>query len=102
MFQPIDPPEAGDLVRITVDDVPRSVRAGIPLALALLEAQVVPIRHSPVSGAPRAPLCLMGTCFECMVQLDGQPNVRSCMVATRAGMQVRLQHGAPAAAEVSQ
>jgi predicted molibdopterin-dependent oxidoreductase YjgC len=38
----------------------------------------------------------MGTCFECLVQVDGQPNVQACMVAVRAGMQVRRARGARA------
>jgi hypothetical protein len=31
-------------------------------------------RRSPVSGLPRAPLCMMGVCFECLVEVDGQSN----------------------------
>jgi aerobic-type carbon monoxide dehydrogenase small subunit (CoxS/CutS family) len=51
-------------------------------------------RETPVSGAPRAPLCLMGSCFDCLVQVDGQANVQACMVRVKDGMQVQLQHGA--------
>ena len=43
---------------------------------------------------PRAPLCLMGVCFDCLVEVDGRQNVQSCMVEVRDGMQVRLPHGA--------
>ena len=38
----------------------------------------------------------MGSCFECLVQIDGQPNQQACMVPVRDGMQVQLQHGARA------
>jgi len=36
----------------------------------------------------------MGSCFDCLVQVDGQANVQACMVRVKHGMQVRLQHGA--------
>jgi len=66
------------------------------LALALMEAGVTPIRYSAVSGEPRAPLCLMGVCFDCLVQVDGRANVQACMVRVSPGMRVVLQHGARA------
>jgi predicted molibdopterin-dependent oxidoreductase YjgC len=69
-------------------------RQGETLAMALLSAGVVPFRHTPVSGQARAPLCLMGVCFDCLVEVDGAQNQQSCMVQVRAGMQVRLPKGA--------
>ena len=93
MFQPIDGTPT-TLATITVDGQRCDVRHGVPLALALLEAGVAATRLTPVSGAPRAPLCLMGVCFECVVHLDGVANVQSCMVVTQDGMQVRLPKGA--------
>ena len=39
-------------------------------------------------------MCLMGVCFDCLVEVDGRPNVQACMVTVREGMRVRLQHGA--------
>ena len=81
-------------VTIQVDGRPVSVREGLPLALALMEAGIVPLRRSPISGAPRSPLCLMGVCFECLVEVDGRPNVQSCMVEVADGMNVHLLNGA--------
>ncbi len=79
---------------IEVDQRTIDARAGEPLAAALLRGGVVPLRHSAVSQQARAPLCMMGVCFECLVELDGVPNVQSCMTPVREGMRVRLQHGA--------
>jgi predicted molibdopterin-dependent oxidoreductase YjgC len=81
---------------VWVDGCAVQARAGEPLAAALLRAAVVPMRHSVVSGSPRAPLCMMGVCFECLVELDGVPNVQACMTPVVDGMRVRLQHGARA------
>ena len=81
-------------VEIFVEGQRVPAREGETLAAALLNAGVVPFRHTPVSGQPRAPLCLMGVCFDCLVEVDGVQNVQSCMVQVRAGMQVRLPEGA--------
>ncbi|MGI9373089.1 MAG: (2Fe-2S)-binding protein [Hyphomicrobiales bacterium] len=60
---------------------------GENLAGALLAANVSSTRASPVSGAPRAPFCMMGTCFECLVEIDGR-QVQACMTQLEAGMVV--------------
>ena len=86
--------EQRPVVEIVVEGRRVSAREGDTLAAALLNADVVPFRRTPSSGQPRAPLCLMGVCFDCLVEVDGGQNVQSCMVQVRAGMQVRLPNGA--------
>jgi len=81
-------------IEISVNGQGVQAREGETLAAALLNAGVVPFRRTPVSGKPRAPLCLMGVCFDCLVEVDGAQNVQSCMVQVHAGMQVRLPEGA--------
>ena len=88
--------ETGDQVRITVDGRLCQVPAGASVAAALLAAGVTRTRSTPVSGAPRAPYCMMGVCFECLVEIDGRPNRQACLCAVEAGMQVRTQQGARA------
>jgi predicted molibdopterin-dependent oxidoreductase YjgC len=94
MFRRIEGAAAGRQATIEVDGRCVAAHEGASLALTLMQAGAMPMRHTAVSGAPRAPLCLMGVCFECLVQVDNQPNVQACMVVVRDGMQVRLQHGA--------
>lgn len=96
MFKPITLPLAQQpaQVQIWVDGKSISARAGETLATALLTHADQPLRHCAVSGSPRMPFCLMGACFECLVEVDGQPNVQACMVQVRTGMQVRRMHGA--------
>lgn len=98
MFRTMELPEGERAreVEIKVEGQRITAREGDTLAAALLAAGVVPFRHTAVSGAPRAPLCLMGVCFECLVEVDGVPNVQSCMVSVQVGMTVRLQDGARA------
>jgi D-hydroxyproline dehydrogenase subunit gamma len=35
--------------------------------------------------------CGIGTCFECVVFVDGIPGVRACMTSVRGGMEVRTR-----------
>jgi predicted molibdopterin-dependent oxidoreductase YjgC len=96
MFREVDASRLDEApaCQIEVDGHKVAAREGEPLAAALLKAAVTPMRHSVVSGAPRAPYCMMGVCFECLVEVDGVPNVQACMTSVREGMTVRRQHGA--------
>jgi D-hydroxyproline dehydrogenase subunit gamma len=71
--------------RITVDGAALEVEAGATVAAALLNAGVTAFRRS-VTGQPRAPLCGMGSCFECRVTVDGVEHRRACMTAVSDGM----------------
>lgn len=94
MFRRIDGLAERPAVAIEVEGRRISAREGDTLALALLAGGVRSFRETPVSGAPRAPLCLMGVCFDCLVEVDGVANLQACMLPVRQGMRVRLQHGA--------
>ena len=85
--------EAGTPVAITVDGKPISARAGDTVAAALIAAGIDHCRTTPVSGAPRAPYCLMGVCFECLVMVDGVGSRQGCLVPVREGMAVETQTG---------
>lgn len=93
MFKRLATTEARSVV-IEVDGRPVPARDGDSVAAALLIAGYVPLRHTPLSGAPRTPVCMMGVCFECLVQIDDQPNMQACMVPVRDGMRIRTQHAA--------
>ncbi|WP_225972944.1 (2Fe-2S)-binding protein [Paracoccus jeotgali] len=69
-------------------------RPGESVAAALLGRDSAATRTTPVSGAGRTPFCMMGVCFDCLVTIDGLPNVQACMVEAREGMVIRRQHGA--------
>ena len=94
MFKSIEGGVTARVLKIEVDGKTVQAREGLTVALALLEAGFHTMRHTPISGQPRSALCLMGVCFDCLVQVDAQPNVQSCMVTVRDGMRIRLQHGA--------
>jgi predicted molibdopterin-dependent oxidoreductase YjgC len=91
-FRPLHEPD-GDTVRFTWEGETIRAATGISLAAALLQAGAVAFRESPVSGAPRAPFCMMGSCFECLVEVDGQRGVQACMTEISEGMHVRRLRG---------
>lgn len=68
--------------------------AGDSVAATLLAAGVDSFRAHPVDDCARAPYCMMGVCFECLVEIDGRQNIQSCLVSARSGMVVRRQGGA--------
>jgi len=94
MFKLIDQTAPRRVITLRLEGREIHASQGDTVAMALLLAGVTPFRRTPVSGAPRAPLCLMGVCFDCLVDVDGHRNVQSCMVEVREGMSVTLPMGA--------
>lgn len=86
--------DAGPGVTIHFDGRSVSAREGDSVAAALLAAGHWVLRTTPVGGAARGPYCMMGVCFDCLVEIDGRPNVQACMTPVRDGMQVRAMRGA--------
>jgi D-hydroxyproline dehydrogenase subunit gamma len=84
--------QRGLAVRLWVDDREVLAYAGESLAAALLAGGTRGLRHT-LRGAPRGYFCGMGVCHDCLVTVDGIPNVRACMTPVRDGLQVRLQRG---------
>lgn len=74
-------------MRIRVDGIEREVAEGTSLAAALMNFGVLGFRKS-VSGEAREPVCGMGVCHECRATVDGEPDVRTCMILCRDGMEV--------------
>lgn len=81
-------------VTVFVEDAPVEVDRHDSAAAAVLAAGMLPSRTTPTSEAPRAPYCLMGVCFECLIEIDGAPNQQGCMIPVRDGMRIRRQCGA--------
>ncbi len=80
-------------IKLTVDGREIEAMQGDSVAAALLAAGVGYTRLTPVAGTPRAPYCMMGVCFDCLVTIDGVGNRRGCMVPVRDGMRIETQRG---------
>lgn len=96
MFQRINPASA--TLRLTFEGKEIAAAEGETVAAALLAAEITSTRDTPVRGAPRAPFCMMGVCFDCLVEIDGVPNRQACMTLVRDGMVITRQRGARAMA----
>jgi len=86
--------EKGARVALVIEGVPVAAREGDTVAAAMLAAGMFSSRDTPVSGTPRGPFCMMGACFDCLVEIDGEPNRQACMTAVAEGMEVRRMQGA--------
>ncbi len=88
-------------VTISVDGRPLAVPVGHTVAAALLAAGQRTWRDTR-SGAPRGLFCGIGVCFDCLIVVNGLPDVRACQRVVADGDDVRTQrgsclpHGAPA------
>lgn len=71
-----------------------SVPSGHSVAAAAAISGICHCRTTALSGERRAPYCMMGVCFECLMEIDGIPNQQACLIQVREGMQVRRQNGA--------
>ncbi len=95
MFRRLHEADGGEgAVTLYVEGEAVKASAGDTVAAAVLAAGLGHVRTMPGSGAPRGPYCLMGVCFDCLMEIDGVPNRQACMVTVTEGMRVRRQDGA--------
>lgn len=104
------PPENSDYLRVTAHPVlgplepaptltflfegrPIAARAGEPIAAALIAAGISAFRTTAKDAEPRGIFCGIGRCTDCMMVVDGAPNVRACVTPVAEGMRVERQHG---------
>jgi predicted molibdopterin-dependent oxidoreductase YjgC len=80
-------------IEIVLDGDAVSVPRGASVAAAMLQLDALPTGQTPISASARAPYCLMGVCFQCLMEIDGIANQRACVVEVQPGMQVRRQSG---------
>lgn len=77
-----------DAITLTVGGEQVQAYAGESVATALMAAGFEAMR-TDTAGAPRAPYCNMGVCFDCLVVVEGT-SVRACMTTVVAGMNIDL------------
>lgn len=87
------PVERGRPVTIVVDGSALTAWEGESIAAALVAAGRRTSRSSPRRSEPRGYFCGMGVCHDCLMVVDGLPNVRTCMTTVRDGLRVETQRG---------
>ncbi len=95
------PLDGARTIRFTFDGRELEVAPGTTVAGALLASDVRTWRRSRRAGAARGLFCGIGTCFDCLVDVNDEVAVRACVRTLRDGDAVRtsasLGRVAPAA-----
>ena len=84
-------PSKGSRVVFTYDGVEMEGYEGESIAMALKAAGVEVHRFTAKRHEPRGIFCAISRCTDCVMVVDGKPNVRTCMTPLVAGMDVRTQ-----------
>ncbi len=84
---------AGRQVSITVDGRVIQAVEGEPIAAALLAAGIKQFRTTSRNQDSRGVFCAIGRCTDCVMEVNGRPNVRTCVTPVEEGMAVRTQVG---------
>ena len=81
----------GREVEFLLDGDPVRAFEGETVAAALLAIGERVLRSTGRTGEPRGLYCGIGICFDCVMTIDGQPNIRTFQTPVRAGMRVDVQ-----------
>ena len=85
--------QKGPLVTFTLDGKEMKGYEGEPIAAALRAAGVMTHRHTSTLDMPRGIFCAIGRCTDCVMIVDGKPNIRTCVTPLQEGMKVQTQYG---------
>ena len=82
-----------EMVTIYVDGIPLHVRKGEMIAAALMAHGIRVFRKTIKYKNPRGIFCGIGRCTDCVMTVNGIPNVRTCVTPVEDGMKVETQEG---------
>jgi predicted molibdopterin-dependent oxidoreductase YjgC len=85
--------DRGAALRIVVDGRAIEAFEGESVAAALFADGQRALRTTPLRREPRGVYCGIGLCFDCVMTIDGRPNVRACRTPVRDGLRVETQDG---------
>jgi succinate dehydrogenase/fumarate reductase-like Fe-S protein len=85
MFKQQDEQEKREMVSVTLDGETKELPGGTSVAAALFSIGEIVSRISPSSHKPCSPHCLMGVCFECLMEIDGVQK-QACVVEVQEGL----------------
>lgn len=87
----LDSLEEQSIVEITVDGEIIKAVEGEPIAAAIIASGKLSLRYTRKRHEPRGVFCGIGRCTDCVMVVDGQPNVRTCVTPVKAGMVIESQ-----------
>lgn len=83
----------GDKITFTFDGKAMDGYTTETIAAALHANGIRELMKSPELHRPRGLFCAIGNCSSCLMVVDGEPNVRVCVVKVKQGMKVETQKG---------
>ena len=89
----IDSYEKGKQVTFSFDGKEMKGYEGESIAAALHAAGVMTHRYTAKQHKPRGVFCCIGRCTDCVMIVNGQPNVRTCITPLEEGISVETQYG---------
>lgn len=88
-------PQQRNTVTVYIEDTPVTVEEGTTVTAAMAQAGQDVTRITAKTQTERGPFCLMGVCFECLMEINGVPNQQGCLTIVQEGMRIKRQQGAP-------
>lgn len=85
--------ERGPKVKIYFDGKSIVAYEGEAVATAIHAAGIKVLRRTEKLNEPRGIFCAIGQCTDCVMVVDGVPNVRTCITPVRDGMKIQVQQG---------
>lgn len=80
-------------VTIHYNGKPLKALEGETIAAALMSHGIRKMRKTPKYKRDRGIYCGIGRCTDCVMVVDGQANVRTCVTPVKEGMTVETQIG---------
>ena len=85
------PSQRGKQITVQIDGQAVTAYDGETIAAVLLAAGIRIFRHAPKTSQPRGLYCGMGICYDCLVTVNGEPNIRACLTPVTNGMLIETR-----------
>lgn len=85
--------QRGEPITVQIDGRPVAAYTGETVAALLLAEGLRTFRHTAKNDQPRSLFCGIGICYDCIVTIDGVPNIRACVTTLVPGMSIETRAG---------
>lgn len=85
--------KVSDTVNIIVNGKTLQAKKGEMIAAALMANGIRVHRYTAKRRETRGIYCGIGQCTDCVMIVNGIPNIRTCIVPVEEGMIIETQHG---------
>ncbi len=89
----VDIEKEPEYVTITVDGRELKAVKDEMIAATLMANGIMVHRHTIKNHEPRGIYCGIGQCTDCVMIVNGKPNVRTCITPVEDGMVIETQEG---------